>query len=261
MNTIPAVHPPLRSDLGLNRHIPPAAALHWLGAGWRDLVLRPVPSLVYGLGVAVVSAAIVYGILAYDWSYILFPALAGFMVVGPVLAIGLYEKSRRIAAKIEPTLASMVFVRPASGGQVVFTGLLLLALVLLWTRAAVILYALFFGLVAFPGIDHIATMLFTTVEGWALLTVGSLVGALFAGLSFAISVFAVPMMLDKQIDSATAMGTSVRLVWHNLPVMLAWGTLVLALFLLSLATGLIGLVVVFPLLGHGTWHAYRAVNP
>jgi uncharacterized membrane protein len=126
-------------------------------------------------------------------------------------------------------------------------------------RAAVIIYALFFGLRPFPGLDHIAQMLFTTPTGWAMLIVGGAVGGLFAAFSFAISAFSIPMQLSERVDALTAMGTSVALVWNNLPVMLTWGLIVLALFLLGLASGLLGLIVVFPLLGHGTWHAYRAV--
>ena len=101
---------------------------------------------------------------------------------------------------------------------------------LLWMRAAVIVYALFFGLLPFPGLNQVAAILFTTPTGWALLIVGSVVGALFAAFSFAISVFAVPMLLDEKVDALTAMGTSMALVWNNLPVMLAWGAIVLVLF-------------------------------
>src|SRR5262249_61326582 len=147
-----------------------------------------------------------------------------------------------------------LFVAPASGGQALFTGVLVCLLMLLWMRAAVILYALFFGLQPFPGLDQIAPMLFTTPVGWAMLFVGSVVGAVFAAFSFAISAFSIPMLLDQRVDALTAMGTSMALLWNNLPVMLAWGAIVLALFLLGLATGLLGLIVVFPVLGHGTWH-------
>jgi uncharacterized membrane protein len=103
-------------------------------------------------------------------------------------------------------------------------------------------------------------MLFTTPVGGAMMLVGVIVGAVFAAFSFAISVFSVPMMLEERVDALTAMGTSMALVWNNRPVMLTWGAIVLALFLISLATGLLGLIVVFPLLGHGTWHAYRAIR-
>jgi uncharacterized membrane protein len=235
-------------------------AFHWLAAGWRDLKVQPASSLAYGFGVFVVSAALVAGLFAFGWDYILFPALAGFLVVGPLLAVGLYEKSRRIARGAPFTLAGMLAVRPAAGGQMLFTGMLLCLLMLLWVRAAVILYALFFGFQPFPGLDRVAAILFTTPTGCALLVVGTAVGALFAAFSFAISVFAIPLQLDEDVDALTAMGTSVAMVWNNLPVMLAWGAIVLLLILAGLATGLLGLIVVFPLLGHGTWHVYRAIH-
>jgi uncharacterized membrane protein len=254
---IPAVAPPLSPENVFRRHYRPAVALEWLATGWRDLVVQPASSLGYGLAVFVVSAAVVAGLFAFGWDYILFPAFAGFMVVGPLLAIGLYEKSRRLAGDGRAGAAG---TRPASLGQLLFTGVLLCLLMLLWMRAAVILYALFFGLLAFPGLDHIAAVLFTTPAGWALLIVGSLVGALFAAFSFAISAFSIPMLLEERTDALTAMGTSMTMVWNNLPVMLTWGAIVLGLFLISLATGLLGLIVVFPLLGHGTWHAYRAIR-
>jgi len=258
---IPAVLPPLPRDSALARGYRPSVAFDWLAAGWRDLRTQPAPSVIYGLGVFGVSLVILAGFLRFGLDYILFPAFAGFMVIGPVLAVGLYEKSRRLAAGEPVRLADMIFVRPASGGQILFTGVLLCGLMLLWMRAAVIIYALFFGLLPFPGLNHIAPMLFTTTTGWVLLIVGTAIGALFAAFSFAISVLAIPMLLERRIDCLTAMGTSMQLVWNNLPALLTWGAIVLALFVLSLATGLLGLIVVFPLLGHGTWHVYRAIHP
>src|SRR5262245_9794938 len=258
--TIPAVVPPLPHQSRWSRGLAPAEAFRWLAQGWQDFRTDPVTSLAYGVLIFLVSAVIVGGLFSFGWDYIVFPALAGFMVVGPILAVGLYEKSRRIAAGEPVRLQQMVFVRPASGGQILFTGVLLCGLMLLWMRAAVIIYALFFGLVPFPGLANIAPMLFTTPTGWALLIVGSAVGALFAAFAFAVSAFSIPMLLAERIDALTAMGTSMALVWNNLPAMLTWGAIVLVLFLLSLATGLVGLVIVFPVLGHGTWHAYRAVR-
>ena len=260
MPTIPAVMPPLPRDKSLNRGHAPATAFQWLNAGWRDLLVQPAASLIYGVIVFLISAAIVGGLFAFGWDYILFPAFAGFMVVGPIVAIGLYEKSRAVAAGRPVSLARMIFVRPASGGQILFTGVLLCLLMLLWMRAAVIIYALFFGLVPFPGLGQIVPMLFNTPTGWAMLLVGGAVGALFAAFSFAVSVIAIPMLLNERVDALTAMGTSTALVWNNLPVMLTWAAIVVGLFLISLATGLVALIIVFPILGHGTWHAYRAMR-
>lgn len=258
--TIPEVVPPRPPDSLLKRHYPPSMAFKWLAAGWRDLFTQPAPSLIYGFAVFVVSVLVVAGLVAFGWDFILLPAFAGFMVVGPVLAIGLYEKSRRLTARAPVSLANMIIVRPASGGQVLFPGVLLCLLMLLWMRAAVVVYALFFGLLPFPGLQQVAVVLFTTPTGWALLVVGTIVGALFAAFSFAISVLSIPMLLEERTDALTAMGTSMALVWNNLPVMLTWGAIVFALFLLSLLTGLLGLIVVFPLLGHGAWYAYRTIR-
>ena len=147
-----------------------------------------------------------------------------------------------------------------SGAQVLYTGAILCLLMLVWMRAAVIIYALFVGLRPFPGLENVVAMLFSTPEGLGMIVVGTLVGGLFAAFSFAISTFAIPMLLAERTDAFTAMGTSISLVWNNLTVMLAWGAIALALFLLAVATGLIGLVVVFPLLGHATWHSYRAIR-
>jgi uncharacterized membrane protein len=259
-DTLPAVVPALPRARRWKRGYPASMASQWLAAGWHDFMVQPALSLAYGCIVFLVSAGVVFGLFRFGWDYFLFPAFAGFMVVGPIVAVGLYEKSRRIAAKEPVSLARMLFIQPASAGQILFTGVLLCLLMLLWMRAAVIVYALFFGLRPFPGLSHVTAMLFTTPTGWAMLLVGSVVGALFAAFSFAISAVSIPMLLEEKVDALTAMGSSVALVSHNLPVMLAWGLIVLALFLVSLATGLLGLIVVFPLLGHGTWHAYRAIR-
>ena len=246
-------------DPKLQRHLPLFEGLRWLKAGWRDFWIRPAASVAYGGGIFVLSVLFVWTLVAFGRDYILFPSLAGFMIVAPFLAVGLYEKSRAIEKGDEISFGAMLRVRPSAGAQVFFTGLLLCMLMLLWNRAAVLLWALFFGVSAFPGLDGVVPVLFGTLYGWAMLLVGSAIGGLFASFSFAISVFAVPMLLDRRVDALTAMGTSMKLVWNNLPTMIAWGGMMLALFVLCVATGLIGMIVIFPLLGHATWHAYRAV--
>ena len=241
------------------RNLPASTAFRWLAAGWRDLWHRPLPSLAYGLAVLLVSVVVIWGLFQLQLDYILFPALAGFMVLGPLVAIGLYQKSRDIEEGREISLSRMILVKAASGAQVWFTGAILSLLMLAWMRAAVIIYALFFGLRPFPGLDDIVPMLMTTPIGGAMLIVGTAVGGLFAAFSFAISTFAIPMLLAERTDAFTAMGTSISYVWNNLAVMITWGAIVLVLFLVCLATGLLGLIVIFPLLGHATWKSYKAV--
>jgi uncharacterized membrane protein len=247
-------------DPGKQRHLPLSVVFSWLGAGWRDLWRNPLPSLAYGLLVVAVSALLIYLMFTFGWDYALFPALSGFMIVAPLMAIGLYEKSRLLEAGERVTLGRMLVTRTQSGAQVIFAGILLMLLALLWMRAAVLLYALFFGYQAFPGFDHLLVLLLTTPMGWGLLVTGTIVGGLFAAFAFAISAFSIPMLLNERTDSLTAMGTSFALVWNNVWVMIAWGAVVMVLVALSLATALIGMIIVFPLLGHATWHAYKAVR-
>lgn len=257
---MPQTVPPLPKAVDRNRHMPATRAFGWLAQGWRDLWTVPLPSLIYGAGVAAVSIIIVGGLYYFGYDYALLPALAGFFVVGPVLAAGLYEKSRRIEEGLPVSLADMIRPKPGTGQHVLFVGAVLCGLMLLWMRAAVILYALFVGWQPFQGLAHGLPTLFGTPMGLALLGVGTAVGALFAAFAFAISVFGVPMVVDRDVDAFTAMGTSIALAWNNLPVMLTWGIIVLVLTAASLVTGMLGFVITFPLLGHATWHAYQAIK-
>jgi uncharacterized membrane protein len=246
-------------DPRMQRHLPAGAAFGWLGRGWRDLWTSPGSSLLYGLVVFAISVAVVYTMFTVGWDFVVFPALAGFMIVGPVVAVGLYQKSRAIERGDRVRLDDMLLVRGTSSGQIIFLGLLLSLLMLLWMRAAVLLYALFFGYRPFPGTDHIVQQLIGSPIGWAMLVTGTLVGGLFAVFAFAISAFSVPMLLARRLDAVTAMGLSFKFVWNNAGVMFVWGAIVAVLFAVSVATALVGLIIVFPLLGHATWHAYRAI--
>ena len=232
---------------------------HWVRLGWRDLWTRPIPSLIYGGLVFLVSWTVVASLFSFDLSAYLFPALAGFFIIGPILALGLYDKSRRIENGEAVSLSTMLFVRAKSTTQIMFSGVMLCLLILLWMRAAVILYALFFGLRPFSGLEETLPFVFGTLEGWALFIVGSAVGGLFAAFAFAISVFAIPMLYDQRTDVFTAMAISMSTVWRNLGVMLPWGAVIVALGALCVASGLLLMILVFPLLGHATWHAYREI--
>lgn len=169
-------------------------------------------------------------------------------------------KARSSAGGGRPTLGRILLFRPASGGQVAYAGMLLGLLVLFWLRAADLLYALFFGLQPFPGAKEALVNVLTTPRGWTLIATGALVGGLFAGFAFAISVFSIPMLVSTRRDALTAMGLSFSMTMQNLRPMLAWGAIVTVGLALSVLTGLAGLLVIFPLLGHGTWHAWRTID-
>lgn len=259
LEPLPTLREPVRTASRHARDLPASSALEWLRSGWRDVRQAPWSSLAYGLFLTLVSYAVLWALHASHLLYLALPAISGFLIVGPFLAIGLYEKSRRQARGERVAFSDMVVFRPASGGQLAYAGLLLGLLILFWLRAADLLYALFFGLIPFPGAEEALTNVLTTPRGWALIATGTLVGGLFAAFAFAISVFSIPILVSRRTDALTAMGLSFVMTVQNLRPMLAWGMIVALGLGLSTVTGLVALTVLFPVLGHGTWHCYQAI--
>lgn len=260
LEPLPTLQKPRPVRTPYARHLPAFAALDWLAAGWRDLRAEPGTSLAYGATVMVLSWIVLWALHAIGLLYLALPALSGFLIIGPFLAIGLYEKSRLRARGEHPGLLRMLLIPPEAGGQIAYAGLLLGLLVLFWIRSADLLYALFFGIQPFPGATEAFENVLTTPRGWALIAVGIPVGGLFAAFAFAISVFSIPMLVATRRDALTSMGLSFVMTVQNLRPMLAWGAIVTLGLLLSAMTGLVGLLIIFPLLGHGTWHAWRAIE-
>ncbi len=238
--------------------ISPSEPLNWIAHGWRDFTENPMTSLLAGFIVFVLSAVIVAGLYFWRLDYFLLPALSAFVIAGPLFATGLYLKSKNLQQGQSTTFAQMVFIKPKSGGQVVFVGVLLSLLALLWLRSAVLIYAVFFGLRPFPGGEQIIPMLFTTPTGWFMLATGTLVGALFAAFAFAISVFSIPMLLDRKTDAFTAMGKSMATAWKNKAAMLLWGALVTFFIGIGFATFFVGLIITYPVVAHASWRAYAS---
>lgn len=259
LEPLPTLRNPDRPASPYARNLPWSSAADWLRAGWRDVRKAPWSSLAYGLFLTLVSYAVLWALNASQLLYLALPAISGFLIIGPFLAIGLYEKSHRQAQGQQVSFSDMLVFRPASGGQLAYSGLLFGLLILFWLRAADLLYALFFGLVPFPGAEEALTNVLTTPRGWALIATGTLVGGLFAAFAFAISAFSIPMLVSRKSDALTAMGLSFVMTVQNLRPMLAWGTIVVFGLGLSALTGLVGLIAIFPVLGHGTWHAYQAI--
>ncbi len=260
LEPLPTIVPPRKRHDHLSRNLPAATAMHALSAGWRDFRHNPAGSLAYGLALFLISIVVIWALWRFHLLYLVLPALAGFMIVGPFMAIGLYRKSSALAQGNELNLDAMRHARRSSAAQLAYAGLLLCLLLIFWLRAADLLYALFFGLQPFPGFADAFLNTFTTIRGWGLLVSGGIVGALFAAFAFAISLFSIPMIEFEGRDALTAMGTSFAMVAWNLVPSFAWGVIVTIGIGLSVATGLLGLIIVFPVLGHGTWHLYRAMR-
>lgn len=260
LEPLPPLHKPLPVAAPYARHLPARAALDWLAAGWRDLATAPGFSLAHGAAVVALSWAGLWALHASGLLYLALPALSGFLIVGPFLAVGLYDRSRRISLGGRAGRVPAARFPRGSASQIAYAGLLLGLLVLFWLRAADLLYALFFGLHPFPGAAEAFSNVLTTPRGWTLIATGMLVGGLFAAFAFAISVFSLPMMATTRRDALTAMGLSFVMTVQNLRPMLTWGVIVTTGVALSALTGLAALLVVFPVLGHGTWHAWRAIH-
>ncbi|NRB05094.1 MAG: DUF2189 domain-containing protein [Rhodobacteraceae bacterium] len=220
----------------------------WLGAGWRDYCANPLRSLLFGTSLFALGWGAVLGLYQLNLGWMILPAAAGAMMLGPLATVDLYRHSRRRAG-----LGGGGIAAPR---QIFLVGVVMMVLALMWVRAATLLFAVFFGLRPFAGFPETLTTLLNTPQGIALLVVGSLVGGLFAALGFAISAFSFPMLVHRDIGGFSAMALSFNATLRNFRLTVLWGGTVTALIGVSLLTGLVGLILAFPLLGYATWHSY-----
>ncbi|TVQ35078.1 MAG: DUF2189 domain-containing protein [Wenzhouxiangella sp.] len=228
------------------RNIRPDAPLRWLKRGWSDLKAAPATSLAFG----VLTVLITYLITLATWLWgnlgLYLGLVSGFVFVGPWLAMIWYAISRRLESGVSVTLAGSLGDAGRAIKGAMFFAVILIVVLLVWARAANTMY------IFFPEVHD---------PSWRELTLflgaGSAVGALFSAVVFAASAFSLPMLLDRQSDAVTAVVTSINAVLRNKLTVLVWAMIIVACVIVAAMTAWIGFVVLMPLLGHATWHAYR----
>ncbi len=225
--------------------------------GWRDFRRAPLMGLAFS-GVYVLGGwLILWAMTTKGQIWWTLPASAGFPILGPFIACGFYEISRRLEAG-EPLAARAVFgvIFRQKDRQIPSIAAVIVVFFLFWNFLAHMIFALFLGNATMTNVSS-SLAVFTTADGLVMLTVGTAVGAVFAGLLFSLTVVSLPMLLDREVDFVTAMLTSVALVQENPRVMLGWGGLIAVCLFVGMLPLFLGLLVVMPLFGHASWHLYR----
>ncbi len=230
----------------------------WLVAGWQDFRAAMGVSVAYGMIVVVAGLVLTLLLVGAGLLYLVLPLIVGFMLVGPALTVGYYEISRTLEAGRPANFVAAIMAWRANPGPLLGFGLALVCFLVVWMRFAALVFAICFP---YSMLDVQAMMNATlfTRAGLVFLAVGTGVGGVMAGIAFALGAFSLPMLLDRKVGVLEALVTSVVAVVLNGPAMAVWAALVVLFAAAGLMLGYVGLAVTLPLLGHATWHAYRAV--
>lgn len=235
------------------------APWRWLGAGWRDLLAAPVLSIGYGLFVVGGGLLIVVALWRAGLSALIPIAFGAFALLGPLLAVGLYEMSRRLQAGERPRLFPVRFAGPRSPLQIAFIGFFLLFATMIWVLVAMALYALF-SAGSYVPLSEFLSFAISTPQGLAMIAVGSIFGIAIAFAIYLLTVVSIPMLMNERTDAFTAIAAGVDAFRKSPGVMVLWAWLIAVLVAGGVATLFAGLAIVFPLIGHATWHAYRDIS-
>ena len=233
----------------------------WLAAGWTDYTQNMRSSMAYGAVFSIITAFILWGLAQTDQLALFLVLASGFMLVSPIFAVGLYEASRRLELGEKITLKQMILVYTQAPMQLAYLGLLLCSIFMVWVRVATLVYALFFGTSHFPPLDEVLPMILNSSNGAWMLAVGTGIGAGFAVVVFTASAISILMIMRREVDFVTAVVTSVRAVRDNIKPMFLWAWLIMLFTTFGMTTLGLGMLVVYPLIGHATWHAYRSFVP
>ena len=231
-----------------------------LRLGWEDFKAVPSHAIILCVIYPVLGLVLFRLVLGYSVLPLLFPLAAGFTLVGPFAALGLYELSRRRERGEEAAAWDAIQVlRAPSFGAMLELGTLLLVLFIVWIATADAIYIAAFGNAPAASIPDFATRVLKTPQGWSLIIVGCAVGFLFAVVALCVSVVSFPLMLDRHATAIDAIRTSLQAVRKNPLAMAAWGVTVAVLLVIGSLPFFVGLAIVLPVLGHATWHLYRKV--
>jgi uncharacterized membrane protein len=207
----------------------------------------------------VIGFVILAGLWMIDLFYLVLPLAAGFMLMGPFLAIGLYEISRRVGNQEPVAFFGALRAVQRNTSQIVLMAVALMIFLLAWIRVATLIFALFFSHTP-PGFENFMIEVFFSAESIPFVLTGIISGGVIAAAAFAISAVSIPMLLDRpDVNVATAIVTSINAVRINAVPMIVWGALIVLFTGAGLITAFLGLIVAMPLIGHATWHAYRDV--
>lgn len=229
------------------------------GQGLRDFQAAPLYGIAFGALYAGGGLAIVLSVTALGMVYLAYPLAAGFALIGPFVAVGLYEISRRREAGEVPSLRGL-WSTMRSRAEIGWMAFVTLFIFVIWMYQVRFLMALFLGLNAsFSSLRQFLTVVLTTNEGLLFLAVGNVIGVALSLILFTLTVVSFPLLLDRDIDFVTAMITSVRAVATNPAPMLGWAGAIAVLLIVSALPFFLGLLVTLPVLGHATWHLYRRV--
>jgi uncharacterized membrane protein len=229
------------------------------GQGLRDFQAAPLYGLAFGALYAAGGLLVVLCVTALGASYLAYPLAAGFALIGPFVATGLYEVSRRREAGERPSVRAL-WTAVRSRSEIGWMAFVTLFIFVVWMYQVRFLMALFLGLNAsFSSLHQFITVVLTTTEGLLFLAIGNLIGAALSLVLFSLTVVSFPLLLDSDVDFVTAMITSVRAVVTSPVPMIGWAAVIMVLMIVSTLPFFMGLLVTLPVLGHATWHLYRRI--
>jgi uncharacterized membrane protein len=254
---------PVRSGLPEVRAIAVADIKASLLRGAADFARTPGIGLAIGAVFALIGIAITLMLTVWHLPWMIYPFAIGFPLIGPFAAVALYEVSRGLEAGQGPdwqAVWSTIWAQRRR--EVSWMAFTMLFIFWMWMYQVRLLMALTLGRMSYATLDRFVEVVLTTSQGWIFLAIGHVVGAALSLLLFSVTVIAIPLLLDREVDFITAMITSVRSVLASPLVMLGWGIVVTLAVLAACVPFFLGLLVVLPVLGHATWHLYRrAVVP